>query len=278
VLAVHGMLHAGTAWRPLTEALLRPAPWRREPCRVIALDLPGHGEGRQPSGALFGEMVFDDYVTWVRATLDRLRAMGIRPATIVGHSLGGAMIQLVQQRLATEGTNLRREYGVRDVVLLGSAIPEPIPVPGGNIAPLLAFITFSPELGWHVSLPPAVWRAFLFGNLAGQLGGGAPSVEDVVAHGYAAPESMALLQGLAVRPTVDAGLFDESSHTRLTLVAYEQDPIVRVESSQALYVHLTSDTSLNRFSVIGGPASVHDMHISAPDILLQGLGPLARAF
>jgi len=276
--AVHGMLHAAAAWEPLAAALFDREMLGPGPCRVIALALPGHGQGSLPSGALFGELVLDDYVTAVLATLDRLRDIGVRPRTIVGHSLGGAMIQFAQQRLAAAGTNLRRAYGVKDAVLLGSAIPEPIPVPGGNLAALAQFVTFTPELGGHVAVPAPVWRMFFFGDLTGQLGPGAPTAEEIVAHGYSSLESLALIQGLTPRPYIDAGLFEPAARTALTVVAYEQDPITRPESSLALYTHLTGDPSGRRFSVIDGPASVHDMHISAPAVLLQGMGCLARAF
>ena len=276
--AVHGMLHAAAAWEPLAAAWFDREPFGSGPCRVIALALPGHGQGGLPSGALFGELVFDDYVTAVLATLDRLRDLGVRPRTIVGHSLGGGMIQFAQQRLAATGTNLRRAYGVKDAVLLGSAIPEPIPVPGGSLAALAQFVTFTPELGSHVAVPAPIWRMFFFSNLTGQLGPGAPTAEEIVAHGYSSVESLALIQGLTPRPHVDAGLFEPAARTALTVVAYEQDPIIRPESSLALYTHLTGDTSGRRFSLIDGPDSVHDMHISAPAALLQGMGCLARAF
>jgi pimeloyl-ACP methyl ester carboxylesterase len=275
--AVHGMLHAAAAWEPLAGALFEQTASSQRPCRVIALDLPGHGRSPLPTGALFGELVFDDYVTAVLSTLDRLRDIGVRPSAIVGHSLGGAMIQFAQQRLAIAGTNLRRAYGVKDAVLLGSAIPEPIPVPGGSLAALAQFITFTPELGGHVAVPAPVWRVFFFSDLSRQLAPGAPTAEEIVAHGYSSVESLALIQGLTPRAFIEAGVFGPAARTTLTLVAYEQDPIIRPESSQALYVHLTGDASAERFVVVEGPASVHNIHMSAPTLLLQAMTDLATA-
>ena len=280
VFAVHGMSHTAATWEPMAEALFQRSGHRPNPSRLVALDLPGHGLGSQPSGALFGELTLDDYVSAVIAALDRLRDLGVRPRTILGHSLRGIMTQFAQGRLATSGTSLRRAYGVKNAVLFGTAVPEPIPTPGINLGVILApFMTFTPELGPHVALPPPLWQRFLFSDLSGQPGAETPSVADIVARGYVAPISVAMIQQLGPpRPSIEAGLFDQGSGTVLTLVGFEQDTIIRPELLPVLYEHLTGEVAGHHVVVVGGPASVHDMHISDPAALLAGMGWLARVF
>jgi pimeloyl-ACP methyl ester carboxylesterase len=279
VFAQHGAWHSAAVWEPFANALFDRVPRAHPPCRVIALNLPGHGQSSQPEGALFGELTLDDYVTAVIGALDRLKALGIRPRTIVGHSMGGAIVQLVQQRLSGADTNLRRAYGVRDAVLFGSANLEPIPSLGVDYAALFAAFTVSdPERGWVVAFPVPVWRLSMFGNLTGGFGPGTPTPEDIVARGYMEPMSAGLVDAFVDRPYVDAELFDRRSGTALTVVSFEQDRLVPGALNRLLYEHLTGDATDRRFVVVPGTDSVHDLFISDPVALLSGMGQLAHAF
>src|SRR5207237_946896 len=64
-----------STWRKLIGSLAKDH-------RVIAPDLPGHGDSEAPSG---------DYSLGAHATAlrDVLAVLGVRSATVVGHSLGG---------------------------------------------------------------------------------------------------------------------------------------------------------------------------------------------
>lgn len=77
VLLVHGVAGSRHNW----DAVI---PQLAERFRVVALDLPGHGESEKPRG---------DYSLGAYATVlrDLLEALGYRRATVVGHSLGGGI-------------------------------------------------------------------------------------------------------------------------------------------------------------------------------------------
>ncbi len=77
VLLIHGMINSSRHWRDLA---LRLA----ETHTVIAPDLIGHGDSATPRG---------DYSIGAHAAAirDLLAALGIRSATVVGHSLGGGI-------------------------------------------------------------------------------------------------------------------------------------------------------------------------------------------
>jgi pimeloyl-ACP methyl ester carboxylesterase len=77
IVLIHGMAGSLTTWDPVFEALSRDHD-------VIAIDLPGHGE----SARLRGDYSLGSLAAAVRDVLDTL---GVRTATIVGHSLGGGI-------------------------------------------------------------------------------------------------------------------------------------------------------------------------------------------
>jgi pimeloyl-ACP methyl ester carboxylesterase len=77
VVLIHGMINSSRHWRAVAEALAKDHT-------VIAPDLIGHGDSATPRG---------DYSIGAHAAAirDLLSAIGIRQATIVGHSLGGGV-------------------------------------------------------------------------------------------------------------------------------------------------------------------------------------------
>jgi pimeloyl-ACP methyl ester carboxylesterase len=84
LLLLHGMAGSSQTWRSLIKPLSRQF-------RVIAPDLPGHGESTKPRS---------DYSLGAFAALlrDLLDELGVSRATIVGHSLGGGVaMQLLYQ-------------------------------------------------------------------------------------------------------------------------------------------------------------------------------------
>jgi pimeloyl-ACP methyl ester carboxylesterase len=77
LLMIHGIAGDSRTWSEPTKHLA-------ESYRVLAPDLPGHGESEKPRG---------DYSLGAHACFlrDLLRALGIARATVVGHSLGGGI-------------------------------------------------------------------------------------------------------------------------------------------------------------------------------------------
>lgn len=77
ILLIHGITSSGRTWDAVFEALA-------ERHTVIAPDLPGHGASDKPRG----DYSLGAYATALR---DLLVLLGIRSATLVGHSLGGGI-------------------------------------------------------------------------------------------------------------------------------------------------------------------------------------------
>ena len=77
VVLIHGMVNSSRHWQAVAEGLAQDHT-------VIAPDLIGHGDSATPRG---------DYSIGAHAAAirDLLSALGVRRATIVGHSLGGGV-------------------------------------------------------------------------------------------------------------------------------------------------------------------------------------------
>jgi len=83
VVLVHGLAESTFDWE---EAIL---PALAASHRVIAVDLLGMGFSERVDGLAYG---FD---AWSRQLVDVMDALGIARASIVGHSLGGAVVSIV---------------------------------------------------------------------------------------------------------------------------------------------------------------------------------------
>lgn len=276
-LAIHGGTYAAASWRPYAQAL------GSDHC-VLAVDLPGRGGSSLPDGLSFGALDLDDYVTAVLRVLERLETLDIEPETILGHSMGGTLVQMLQQRLVAEGTNLEHRFDIREAILVAPDLPAEAPWALGDSGALSelieAFAVEEPGLGTLFEIPPALWPAFFFTNLDGELVSGAPTPEEIVAQGYNAlgEPLLAIHQlngtgGFASRPSVDAGLFTED--TRLRLVTYEHDGFVRPNETEVLYTHLTGDQTRSCFVLVEGPGTVHSMQLSDPARLVDAIAGAA---
>ncbi|HEX8904299.1 MAG TPA: alpha/beta hydrolase [Longimicrobiaceae bacterium] len=282
ILAVPGFAHTAATWRAYANAVFSTRS--QQACEVIALDMPGHGGSGLPTGITFGELVLDDYATALLAVLDALNASGNAPATLIGHSQGGIVIQMAQQRLVAAGSSLRQADGVRAVELLAPVPPAEVPwnfVDSGAAAQVLsAFLVLNdPVLGPHASVPAEYWPPLFFSNLSGQIASGAPTPAQVTANGYNAPAPLyASLQLVGAppfsRPSISAGIFADGYGTRLGVITFEQDQLIRPAEGQALLAHLAGGSSGQKFSTIAGPEAVHDLLISNPLAILQGSLPV----
>lgn len=278
-LALHGFAHTAATWEPFAEALFAERP--QEICRVIALDLPGHGGSGDPDGLPFGLLTLEDYAAALTGALAELEAQGRAPGTLIGHSQGGIVVQMAQQALVEGGSSLREAFDVGEVVLLAPTLPRELPwgaADSGFLVGLLSGFAV-PDLAspTHFAVPDAVWPLLFFSDLAGVPAAAAPTAAEVATLGYNAPEPvLSALQlvgalGLA-RPSVDAGIFAGERGSRLTIVAFEQDAFVRPEEDAALFDHLTGGRNGWKFHVVAGEGAVHDMYVSDPAGLLAGAG------
>ena len=278
VLAVPGFAHTAATWEPYAEALF-DTPQART-CAVFALDFPGHGGSGLPEGISFGELTLDDYATALVAVIDRLADSGHAPATLIGHSQGGLVIQMAQQALVDAGSSLREAGGIREVELLAPVPAAPVSWAFTAVAPhvLTPLLNFTdPVLGPHASIPDGFWPVLFFSNLSGELAPGAPGAVEVAGSGYNAPAPLyASLQLIGAapfaRPSVDAGIFGGRNGTRLAITTFEQDQLIRPEESRALLAHLTGGRNGRKLRLIEGQFAVHDLHVSDPLRLSPGRG------
>ncbi len=282
LFAVHGFVHTAATWGPFAEALFddnnhSSRATRPVACRVAAIDLPGRGGSSLPTNLAYGDLVLDDHVSAVLGTLDALRDQGVRPRKIVGHSQGGLVTQMAQQRLIDQGTDLRSRFQIRGAVLLASVGSAEIPwffVDSGAGGQLIAqFLAVDPVLGAVISIPDAVFPGLFFTDLMGVPAPGTPSPAEVTALGYNAPEPLLATLNLVgaapfVRPSIAAGIFSPRHRTRLAVATYDQDILIRPEENAMLYEHLTGDADLSRLVAITGPGTVHDLHLADPAGLL----------
>ena len=286
VLAVPGFAHTAATFEPLAEAMFDASPSGQYACRVLAVDLPGHGESALPEGLTFGDLTLQDYAATLVSVLDRLADEPGGPDTVLAHSQGALVVQLAQQQLVDAGSSLREAFKVRNAVLLAPVPPAQVPWAfadsGVAVGVLQNFVTFDPALGLHAAIPDFVWPVIFFSDLSGALAPAAPSGAQVAAAGYNAPEPLlGALQLVGVVPGgrlgVDAGLFGRRAETMLFVVGFEQDQIVSAAEAAAVYAYLTGDASGAGTVTIEGDATVHDIYVSNPEALLDALrGTAAR--
>lgn len=282
VFAVHGFAHTSAAWGPLAEALFAGAPSDAGVvCRVAAVDLPGRGGSPPPDGMLFGDLLLADYVTALAGTLDGLEAAGVHAGTIAGHSMGGLLVQMLQQRLLDNGSSLLLRHGIHRALLLASAPPAAIPwsfVDSGTAGAILGqLIVFDPLLGLVARVPDALFPVLFFTDTNGVLAAGAPTPAEVAAQGLNAPEPLLATLNLVgapplAREVIDPGIFALGTGTGLAMVSFQEDVLIRPSENAILYQHLTGQPPGRDFVVVTGPETVHDLQLSAPQLILEALG------
>jgi pimeloyl-ACP methyl ester carboxylesterase len=125
LLAVHGIAHSGATFEPLANELFKKTG-RDKIDRVLALNFPGRNGSGLPSNLQFGNLTVEDFTAILLGVLDQL-AKHVNIEGIVGHSMGGLIVQIAQNSLMSAGTSLRKEYGIQNVYLLAPAIPNPLP-------------------------------------------------------------------------------------------------------------------------------------------------------
>jgi hypothetical protein len=238
IFAIEGMAHTANCWGNLAEELFNNPPPGVSINEFYAIDMPGKGLSGLPDGLIpgkeeafrFEDLYIEDYLTIIRAVLQHLNDDGIQPEIIMGHSLAGAEVILLQQQLIDEGTNLRKAYGIKSAILLAPAVPassDGLTCPwfylDGGVAEanLPNFKYYSEELGWNLNFfnpPLLVWPFLFFTNPfypaptppaspspLVNIVPGAPFIPEVAARGYAGIEPLPLiyqLGGVAMDPEI----------------------------------------------------------------------------
>ena len=124
LLAVHGLAHTGATFELLANELFKKTG-NDKIDRVLAFNFPGRNGSGLPSNLLFGNLTVEDYTAVLLGVLDQL-AKQIKIESILGHSMGGLIVQTAQNSLGFAGTSLQKEYGIQNVYLLAPAIPSPL--------------------------------------------------------------------------------------------------------------------------------------------------------
>lgn len=219
VVLVHGLLSDKSTWDRALPLLAERG------LRVFAVDLLGHGRSEAPPGAY----LLDDFATSLRGFLD---AVGLRSATLCGHSLGGAIAvhfgyhhpECVDRLVLVSAGGLGREVNI-GLRLLS--------VPGIQHAAALA-------------LPPAR-RVLRDARLHRLLGWDAERVTDLRRMGRSVGTRelrrpfFASLRG-AIVPSGQRGSFLETrylaQHVPTLVVWSEKDGIIPVAHARATHAHL----------------------------------------
>lgn len=283
LFAIHGYAHSAATWENFSDALFSSGYSFLPMCRVIAIDLPGHGQSSVPTGDLYSDLSLEDDVSAIIAALERLPSVGLRPQSIVGHSQGGLLVQMLQQRLIDQGTNLHRAFDISRATLLAPTPPAALPwnlVDSGEATALLQnFLVADPALGNIFLFPGAVFPGLFFTNFSGEVAPGTPDIATL--NSYAAPEpliSSLELTGLPPipqRPQIEPNIFMEQGMrtalhgTALRVISFSNDGLVLSNEARQIYMYLTGDEDLRRYVDVKDEYAVHDMYISDPSALLQ---------
>lgn len=280
MLAVHGAAATAATWEPMAQALFASPPNGKQICKIASMDLPGHGGSSTPEGILLGDLSLEDYVAALFGTIERMDESGLHVTTLAGHSMGAMVLQIAQQELANHGTSLRQEYGIKQALFLGPVPPKQIPsayVQDPAVGQLLGtFVQFNPTYGLHFSIPDSLWPELVFVDIYGFLASTAPTGDEVTEAGYNSRESFTALSELVgippyERPDIDAGIFGDDNGTRLTVIAFRNDSVVRVEEGRATYKFLTGKKKSQHFSIVEAPDAVHGTPISEPGLVVDAI-------
>ena len=287
IFAIEGMAHTANCFKPLAEELFLYPP-QMEINEFYAIDMPGRGGSGLPEGEdfLLEDMYIEDYLMVIQGAIAYLNdELNVFPTTIMGHSLGGLEVILLQQKLIDEGSNLRKMYNIKNAVLLAPGIPAPLDwgyINGGGSGALYAYIDyFTPEYGTVLNMPFYVWPFAFFTNtccyFAPDMVPGAPTPAEVLANGYSSIEPAPLLLQISGSPIppglpypykprseADPNIFKPKYGVQLSIVSDEFDKMMTPDEEMALYEYLTGDNKHKRLFEVTGEETCHDTHISDP--------------
>jgi pimeloyl-ACP methyl ester carboxylesterase len=284
LLAVHGLAHTGATFELLANELFKKTGSDKID-RVLALNFPGRNGSGLPSNLPFGNLTVEDYTAVLLGVLDQL-ANQVKIENILGHSMGGLIVQTAQNSLRSAGTSLEKEYGIQNVYLLAPAIPSPLPWlfaesrAGADLAGGL--ISFDPSLGFYLQLLSndpveqgellGIWLTIFFTNSLGEFVAGTPFTTALESN-YVSNEAFIMtLQLLGadpfLRPSVNPGIFAKSIQKCFRIVTFSEDLAVLGENLlqeyEDLHNFLTGNAQSSNVVLIDAPDAVHDMYIANP--------------
>jgi pimeloyl-ACP methyl ester carboxylesterase len=269
---VHGLAHSASTWNPLVDEMFAAGP-RGMACKALLIDLPGHGESPLPSGLSYGELLVDDYVTAVIGALEGLRSQGLRPSALVGHSMGGLIVEGVQARLLASGSSLSRHLGIQLAVLLSPSPaaehPWQFADSGAAAATAAAFLVADPLRGLVLRLDAPSFGFLFFTNFSDQFSPGTPTPTQIADRGWNVDEAAYAGSQIVGAPpfsrlSVGERPFALRHGTALLFVNPSQDKFNLRPEAEAAYVQLTGDTRKLGFIPLDDEFAVHDMHVAEP--------------
>lgn len=301
IFAIEGMAHTANCWIPLAEALFEREDPSLELNEIYAIDMPGKGLSGLPegNGFMFEDLYLEHYISILRCVLSYLNdEMNVYPSTIMGHSLAGLEVILLQQTLLDENTNMRKEFKIKNAILLAPAPPAECPWffldSGMGEARLGPMTNQMAGYGLTLNIPPTVWPFMFFINPfynptaypppdPNCLVPNAPFPQQAVGHGYIGYEPGPLifqLGGVQIppdkgnypfmpRPVVDDEIFKPKNGVELTIIADQYDLLMSPSEMEFLYIKLTKDNQKEHFFVVMGDETCHDTHISDPHAIVE---------
>ena len=279
LLAVHGLAHTGATFEPLAKKIFKKTGSDKID-RVLALNFPGRNGSGLPSDLQFGNLTVEDYTAVLLGVLDQLPKQ-LNIESIVGHSMGGLIIQTAQNSLRSSGTSLQKEYGIKNVYLLAPSIPNPLPwsFADSGVASAIAadLLSSDPILGDYLQLLSSdpddqakrllTWLTIFFTNSLDTTFTTAFKLD------YVSNEALIMTKQLLgfpgfVRPSVNPGIFNKSVQKCFRLITFSED--LRVSGENLLQEHqdlstfLTGNAPSANVVFIDAPDAVHDMFIVNP--------------
>jgi pimeloyl-ACP methyl ester carboxylesterase len=144
VVLLHGLSFDRRMWRPVMDALKRIEPGRR----VVALDLPGHGDS--PGWAAY------DVETLAEGVYRAVSAARLAPPVVVGHSMSAVVATVYAARYPTAGViNVDQPLEVASFARLVQSLAADLR------GPRFAEVWARFEASMHAELLPPAGRALL---------------------------------------------------------------------------------------------------------------------
>lgn len=283
-LLVHGFGDNGGLFEPLARQLVTSG----KACHVYTLDLPAHGASTVSTDAYFGPRIWgtiniaQDYVKVVDQILATMHAQGVKIDTIVGHSTGGLIIQLLQDKYSKQLSSIKAKFGIDNTILIASDIPGALswasgdaPIAAGYAKGLVVSLASNnaalPQQGTLVPLSYQTYIALKFA-VNGQAVSGAPTPTEAHALNDAEPYAAAAnIVGLdptgattnsVPRLPVKPGLW---SGMNLTVIWPSQDLFFMQSEMDALAGYLKPATQAIQ---INDAEAIHAIHYTKPQLLL----------
>gem|GEM_PF-4723706 len=273
ILAVHGMVHNASFFDPLSPVVLNQYPNVNQFC---ALTLPGH----VAAGNVSGKYYLADYAKAVQQTIIALNNDRYDVRTLIGHSMGGLVIQLAEDQLLAKGLHLSdAPYGIKNIALLAPSMPADVSWSAVALlaAKLPGYITVDPVLHPVVALPDADFLGFFYFNGL-MVVKGAPDFFTVVPkiNSLEPLSAAAQLGGVGLpRPNVTKFLLNTY---RVVVIGYNADPYATPTELKDLVNHIAPRANLQQVSVTGpsGEEAVHGAAYSHPQSTSDALVKILR--